>query len=58
MRDWMYATKDEIEHMTFDEAAALVQKHIDLGHTNGDFRPREHFTKALEIVLAAAKKNV
>jgi hypothetical protein len=58
MRDWLHASKKEINNMTVDEAIEIIQKHIDLGHTKGDFRPREHMTKAMEIILDLAKSTI
>ena len=54
MKDWKYCSDKEIEKMTFDEAREIIEKHIALGHRKGEFRPREHMTRALEIVLNAA----
>ena len=57
MKEWRMATKEEIDNMTFQEAEKIIQRMINLGHNKGEYRPREHFTKALEIVLNKAKEN-
>ena len=54
MKDWKHCSDKEIENMTFEEAREIIEKMIVLGHSKGDFRPREHLTKALEIVLNKA----
>ena len=56
--DWRDATEQEIAEMTFDEAKAILQKQINLGHKKGDFKPRAHMTRAMEIVLEMAEKYV
>jgi hypothetical protein len=56
-KDWRHASQKEIDAMTFDEAKRIVEKQIELGHGKGDFRPRAHMTKALEIVLKMAEAN-
>ena len=55
MKLWRLASKKEIDNMTFEEAVEIVMTQVELGHRTGDFRPREHMTKALEIVLAKAE---
>lgn len=57
MKEWKKASKQEIENMSFDEAKEIVEKQITLGKSSGDFRPREHLTKALEIILQKASDN-
>ena len=57
MKEWRSASHEEINNMTFDEAKEIIKRMIDLGHKTGDFRPREHFTKAMEIVLEKAEAN-
>lgn len=54
MREWRLATTGEISSMTFDEAKEIVERQIELGHKTGDWRPREHLTKAMEIILEMA----
>lgn len=54
MKDWLYASKKDIDNMTFDEARGIIEKHIRLGHESGEYRPREHITKALEMILERA----
>ena len=54
MKDWKHCTAKEIEEMTFEEAREIVEKQIALGHEKGEYKPRSHMTKALEIVLAKA----
>ena len=51
---WKDATKKEIENMQFEDAVEILQRHINLGNRKGDFRPREHLTKAMEIILNKA----
>ena len=57
MKEWRLASSEEINNMTFDEAKEIIKRMIDLGHRTGDFRPREHFTKAMEIILEKAEVN-
>lgn len=57
MKEWHNASPEEINNMTFDEAKEIIKRMINLGHKTGDFRPREHFTKAMEIVLKKAEAN-
>lgn len=57
MKDWKYCSDKEIENMTFEEAKEIIERQIALGHSNGEFRPRKHMTKALEIVLSKAIKE-
>lgn len=54
---WMYATADEIEAMTFDEAAAIVERHI--ASSGEKYGARAHFAHALQMILdsAIAYKN-
>ena len=54
MKDWLYASDEEVANMTFEEATELIKKHIKLGHESGEFRPRKHITRALEMVLEKA----
>ena len=51
---WKDATKKEIDNMQFEDAVEILQRHINLGKRKGDFRPREHLTKAMEIILNKA----
>lgn len=53
--DWRYATNQRIAQMTFDEAREIVQRQINLAHTNGMWAPRPHLAKAMEIVLKKAE---
>lgn len=55
MKDWLHASDEEINNMTFEEAKEIVKRQISLGHKTGDFRPRAHMTKALEIILDKAE---
>lgn len=55
MKDWLHAKKKEIENMTFDQAREIVEKQIRLGKEGGKWCPREHLTKALEIILSKAE---
>ena len=57
MKDWKHCSKNEIEEMTFVEAIEIIQKQIALGHAKGEYKPRDHMTKALEIVLTKALEN-
>lgn len=54
MKDWLCCFDSDIENMTFKEAQEIVERQINLGHSKGDFRPRKHMTKALEIILNKA----
>lgn len=56
MKDWLHASDEEINNMTFEEAKEIVQRQISLGHKTGDFRPRAHMTRALEIILDRAER--
>lgn len=56
MKDWLHCTDEEVENMTFEEAKEIIEKQIALGHSKGEFRPRKHMTKALEIILNNAKE--
>ena len=55
MRDWLHSTIEEINAMSFDEAVEIVERQIELGHSEGDYKPRPHMTKALDIILQTAK---
>lgn len=55
MKDWMHAKKKEIENMTFDQAKEIVEKQIRLGKEGGQWCPRGHLVKALEIILSKAE---
>lgn len=57
MQDWKNCSDKEIENMTFEEVKEIIERQIALGHSSGDFRPRKHMTKALEIVLNKAIKE-
>lgn len=52
----MHASPEEINKMTYEEAKEIISGQIELGHRKGDFRPREHLTKALEIILSKAEE--
>lgn len=52
------SSKQEIEDMTIEQAIEILQGQINLGKTKGDFRPREHLTKALEIAVKCMKNNI
>ena len=54
MKDWLHARKKEIENMTFDQAKEIVEKQIRLGKEGGMWCPREHTTRAYEIILKRA----
>jgi hypothetical protein len=54
MKDWLHATKREIEKMTFDEAKEIVEKQIRLGREGGEYCPRAHTTHAYEMILERA----
>ena len=56
MKEWMHASLEEINKMTYEEAKEIISGQIELGHRKGDFRPREHLTKALEIILSKAEE--
>ena len=38
MKDWLRASDEKINNMTFEEAKEIVQRQISLGHKIGDFR--------------------
>lgn len=50
------SSKEEIASMTIKQAIEILENQIKLGHTKGDFRPREHMTKALEVAVECMKK--
>ena len=54
MKDWLHATKRQIENMTFEEAKEIVEKQIRLGREGGEYCPRAHTTHAYEIILERA----
>ena len=49
---------EDIENMTVLQAIEVLELQITLGKTKGDFRPREHLTKALEIAVECMKKSL
>lgn len=51
-----HSTHKEIENMTIKQAMEIIKGQIDLGHTKGDCRPREHMTKALEMAYECMDK--
>ncbi len=68
MKDWKYATRQEINNMTYNEACEIIQRHIDNGvrateqldhgsRRGTDFAPRAHMTKALQIIVDRADKT-
>lgn len=57
MKDWLHSSDEEVKSMTFEEAKEIIEKQIALGHSKGEFRPRKHLTKALEIMLNKAIKS-
>lgn len=56
--DWwrVWATKKDIENMTLEQAVEIVERVIIEGHTSNSLGPREHYVKALEILIDKAKK--
>lgn len=54
MKDWKHCSDKEIDDMTFNEAKEIIERQISLGYKDGDFRPRKHMTKALELILEKA----
>ena len=57
MKNWLHAPYDEIDNMTFEEAKELIKKQIKIGNEDGEFKPRKHMTKALEMLLERAEKG-
>ena len=49
---------EEINNMTYEQAIELIQKQINLGISNGDFRPRKHLVKAYELAVNALEKQI
>lgn len=47
------STDKEIENMTYNQAIEILKNQIKLGKTKGNFRPRKHLTKALELAVKA-----
>ena len=56
---WNYSMKDlvNIKDSLIEYREEIIEKQIALGHSKGEFRPRKHFTKALEIMLNKAIKS-
>jgi len=52
------STDIEIENMTYKQAIELIQKQINLGMSNGDFKPRKHMVKAYELAASALEKQI
>ena len=49
---------EEINNMTYEQAIELIQKQINLGKSNGDFKPRKHMVKAYELAVKALEKQI
>lgn len=56
--DWwrVWATKKDIENMTLEQAVEIAERTVIEGHTSDPLGPREHYVKALEILIDKAKK--
>ena len=52
------STDEEIENMTIEQAIELIQKQVNLGKSNGDFKPRKHMVKAYELAVKALEKQI
>ena len=52
------SSDEEISNMTYEQAIELIQKQINLGMSNGDFRPRKHLVKAYELAVKALDKQI
>lgn len=48
--NWKSNEKD-IENMSIIQAIEILENHIKLGKSKGDFKPRKHMVKALEIAV-------
>jgi len=48
----------QINWKSSDEAIELIQKQIELGMSNGDFKPRKHMVKAYELAVEALEKQI
>lgn len=54
--DLMSLPDKAIEQMTNNQAVDILQKQINSYYRGGDFRPRKHLAKALELAVLALKK--
>jgi len=52
------SSDEEISNMTYEQAIELIQKQINLGKSNGDFRPRKHLVKACELAVKSLNKQI
>ena len=52
------SSDEEISNMTCKQAIELIQKQINLGKSNGDFRPRKHLVKSYELAVKALEKQI
>ena len=50
MKDWLYASDEEVNDMTFEEAKKIVKRLPDIGL-------KDHVIKALEVILEKAEKT-
>lgn len=52
------SSKSEINQMTITQAIEILENQIELGKSQGDWKPREHMIKAYEIAIKALKDKL
>jgi len=52
------SSDEEVNSMTYKQAIELIQKQVNLGKSNGDFKPRKHMVKAYELAVKALEKQI
>ena len=52
------SSDEEVNSMTHEQAIELIQKQVNLGKSNGDFKPRKHMIKAYELAVEALEKQI
>jgi len=52
------SSDEEVNSITHEQAIELLQKQINLGMSNGDFKPRKHLVKAYELAVKSLEKQI
>ena len=57
MKDWLHATQEMIDGMTYEDMIEILEEHI--GNDNGgDFAPRKHTVKMFKTCVELLKKAI
>ena len=58
MKDWLHATDEMIDNMTYQDMIEILEDHIKCGERGGEYSPRKHTVKMYKTCVALLQEKI